>query len=237
MGSFLVERLQGCQIDESLRKDMCEIWLEELINHQSVDVCRAFEQIYNKKNTGVDVLREQASSEQGGVYVAWGIGKEGLLAVARVSTKDSLGLSEQLCQDGSATAVYLDNYAVKSRVPEHESGSLFREIVNRARRDLILGRVAFLRRYLDERSEVDRGCVIIDEHVRAINPPTYEYSDGVMKDGWVGGVNGDWRLHSVQFPDEHSQENSQETAVCGDLSSRIGRVILSSGHHCLQPVS
>lgn len=194
-----VYRLQPNDM-ESHRQAICALWLDYLLDRRPMDVEQAMSQVYDAENTGLEVLREQAAQASAGLYVAYR-GHQ-MISAARIGISDTLGLGSMLSGGSRTKPLYVVNYGTNSR--RTNDFRSFASIAQTARHDLApaySGKLpTHLRMYLDE-SEIDDTA---QERISHINPETYEQSAGVVNGRRVGGIDGDYRLHSVQFPTEES---------------------------------
>ena len=208
-------RLSGGDITDSLCDDLRCLWVESLV-HVKPDISASeIRRLYQSEQLTPEVLRRQADLAEGGIYVA--LADASIKAAASVGRTDALGLASDIPDVQDNNLIYLERYGARNM----KRWDLFRGLVNAVLNHETgpNNRPTYLGMYIDERA------LLLPGHVKDINPQNHQVSRIVKRDS-VGGVAGNYRLHTAQLQTDGSWE-WLATITDGERAARLlGEVCL-----------
>ena len=208
-------RLSGGDITDSLCDELRHLWVESLV-HVKPDISASeTRRLYQSEQFTPKVLRRQADLAEGGIYVA--LADASIEAAASVGRTDALGLASDIPDVQDNNLIYLERYGARNM----KRWDLFRGLVN-AVLNYETGpnnRLIYLGMYIDEQA------LLLPGHVKDINPQNHQVSRIVKHDS-VGGIAGNYRLHTAQLQTDGSWE-WLATITDGERAARLlGEVCL-----------
>ena len=186
-----VEKLRPEVINESMRQIVCGLLVNgiEFRSREEPNIAKIMDHVYNA-NT-VQTLREIASRKDSGLYVA----RPGqvALAAAIISLQERDGAPRYDDPDKPDNLMYMGHFGVATNDDTWECH--FMDIIKQARSDFGNKEVTGLGAYVDVDDDDS-----IPKAVENLNPKTYKVFGGKADvDGYIDGVPGCYRLHTVKF--------------------------------------
>ena len=186
-----VEKLRPEVINESMRQIVCGLLVNgiEFRSREEPNIAKIMDHVYNA-NT-VQTLREIASRKDSGLYVA----RPGqvALAAAIISLQERDGAPRYDESDKPDNLMYMGHFGVATNDDAWERH--FMDIIKQARSDFGNKKVTGLGAYVDVDDDDN-----IPKAVESLNPETYKVFGGEAGvDGYIDGVPGCYRLHTVKF--------------------------------------
>ena len=196
-----VEKLRPEVINESMRQIVCGLLVNgiEFRSREEPNIAKIMGYVYNT-NT-VQTLQEIASRKDSGLYVARP-GQVTLaegqvaLAAAIISLQERDGAPRYDDPDKPAALMYMGHLGVATNDDAWERH--FIDIIKQARADFGNKKVTGLGAYVDVDDDDN-----IPKAVESLNPETYKVFGGEAGvDGYIDGMPGRYRLHTVKFTKE-----------------------------------
>ena len=186
-----VEKLRPEVINESMRQIVCGLLVNgiEFRSREEPNIAKIMGYVYNA-NT-VQTLREIASRKDSGLYVA----RPGqvALAAAIISLQERDGAPRYDDPDKPDNLMYMGHFGVATNDDTWKRH--FIDIIKQARSDFGNKKVTGLGAYVDVDDDDN-----IPKAVESLNPETYKVFGGEAGvDGYIDGVPGCYRLHTVKF--------------------------------------
>ena len=186
-----VEKLRPEVINESMRQIVCGLLVNgiEFRSREEPNIAKIMGYVYNT-NT-VQTLREIASRKDSGLYVA----RPGqvALAAAIISLQERDGAPRYDDPNKPDNLMYMGHFGVATNDDTWERH--FIGIIKQARSDFGNKKVTGLGAYVDVDDDDN-----IPKAVENLNPKTYKVFGGEAGvDGYIDGVPGCYRLHTVKF--------------------------------------
>ena len=189
-----VEKLRLGDIDESMRQIVCGLLVNgvEYRSREEPNIAKIMGYVYNT-NT-VQTLQEIASREDSGLYVArWG---QVALAATIISLQERDGAPRYDEPDKPDNLMYMGHFGVATNDGTWERH--FIDIIKQVRSDFGNKKVTGLGAYVDVGDDNK-----IPKAVENLNPRTYRVFGGEAGvDGYIDGMPGRYRLHTVKFTKE-----------------------------------
>lgn len=189
-----VEKLRLGDIDESMRQIVCGLLVNgvEFRSREEPNIAKIMGYVYNT-NT-VQTLQEIASREDSGLYVArWG---QVALAATIISLQERDGAPRYDEPDKPDNLMYMGHFGVATNDGTWERH--FIDIIKQVRSDFGNKKVTGLGAYVDVGDDNK-----IPKAVENLNPRTYRVFGGEAGvDGYIDGMPGRYRLHTVKFTKE-----------------------------------
>ena len=200
---------------DSLCDELRHLWVESLV-HVKPDIS-AYEtrRLYQSKQFTPEVLRRQADLAEGGIYVA--LADASIKAAASVGRTDALGLASDIPDVQDNNLIYLERYGARNM----KRWDLFRGLVSAVLNHETgpNNQLIYLGMYIDEQA------LLLPGHVKDINSQNHQVSRIVKHDS-VGGITGNYRLHTAQLQTDGSWE-WLATITDGERAARLlGEVCL-----------
>lgn len=188
---YEVERLAPGDINEDRRRIICGLLVNgaEFRSRGEPNIAEIMGGVY-KANTA-QTLRETASREDSGLYVA----RQGGIALAAtiISLQERPDAPHYNNANIPNKLMYMGHFGVSTN--DGTWRDLFTDIVGRARSDFGDKEVAGLGAYVSIGDDNE-----LPEAVRRLNPKTYKvFGEEAGVDGYIDGVPGRYRLHTVEF--------------------------------------
>lgn len=188
---YCVEKLAPEAIDDNTRRIVCSLLVNgvEFRSRGEPNMAKIMGYVYNA-NT-VQTLQEIASREDFGLYVArWG---QTALAATIISLQERDGAPRYDDPDKPAGLMYMGHLGVATNDDTWKRH--FMGIVKQARSDFGNKKVTGLGAYVSVGDDNE-----LPEAVRRLNPKTYKvFGEEAGVDGYIDGVPGRYRLHTVEF--------------------------------------
>ena len=186
-----VEKLRPGDINEETREIVCGLLVNgiEFRSREEPNIAKIMGYVYNT-NT-VQTLREIASRKDSGLYVA----RPGqvALAAAIISLQERDGAPRYDDPNKPDNLMYMGHFGVATNDDTWERH--FIGIIKQARSDFGNKKVTGLGAYVDVDDDDN-----IPKAVENLNPKTYKVFGGEAGvDGYIDGVPGCYRLHTVKF--------------------------------------
>lgn len=189
-----VEKRRLGDIDESMRQIVCGLLVNgvEFRSREEPNIAKIMGYVYNT-NT-VQTLQEIASREDSGLYVArWG---QVALAATIISLQERDGAPRYDEPDKPDNLMYMGHFGVATNDGTWERH--FIDIIKQVRSDFGNKKVTGLGAYVDVGDDNK-----IPKAVENLNPRTYRVFGGEAGvDGYIDGMPGRYRLHTVKFTKE-----------------------------------
>lgn len=204
-----IGRLTPGRIDRKTQMAICDMWsrAKSLTDGKNTDP-GLMRIIY--ENNSPDNLRRKARRWNSGTYVVQRLGRDGLLAAARITIVTSR-MAPQYGDSQAGRPMYMEIFGASDDAEEAWPDYL-QSIVDQARKDFgrsMGSRITKLCAYASPGADERFG-----DAVRDINPRTYEKHGGEKGSfGAVGGVSGLYFRHDVKF------ETPQTSHICEALNS------------------
>lgn len=190
-----IGRLRLEEIDDKATRGICDIWsgAKSLTDRKKTDP-GLMRIIYG--NNSPDNLRREARRWNSGTYVVQRLGRDGLLAAARITIVTSR-IAPQYGDSQAGRPMYMEIFGASDDAEEAWPDYL-QSMVDQARKDFgrsMGSRITKLCAYASSGADKRFG-----DAVRDINPRTYEKHGGEGGSfGDVGGVSGLYFRHDVEF--------------------------------------
>jgi len=193
-----VEKLRPEDINEETRRIVCGLLVNgiEFRSREEPNIAKIMGYVYNA-NT-VQTLREIASRKDSGLYVA----RQGqvtlaegqvALAAAIIGLQERDGAPRYDDPDKPDNLMYMGHFGVATNDGTWKRH--FIDIIKQARSDFGNKKVTGLGAYVDVDDDDN-----IPKAVESLNPETYKVFGGEAGvDGYIDGVPGCYRLHTVKF--------------------------------------
>lgn len=208
-------RLSGGDITNSLCDELRHLWVESLVHVKpDISACET-RRLYQSEQFTPEVLRRQADLAEGGIYVA--LADASIKAAASVGRTDALGLASDIPDVQDNNLIYLERYGARNM----KRWDLFRGLVSAVLNHETgpNNQLIYLGMYIDEQA------LLLPGYVKDINPQNHQVSRIVKHDS-VGGIAGNYRLHTAQLQTDGSWE-WLATITDGERAARLlGEVCL-----------
>ena len=211
-----IGRLRLEEIDDKTTRGICDIWsgAKSLTDGKNTDP-GLMRIIYG--NNSPDNLRREACKRDSGTYVVQRLGRDSLLAAARITIVTSR-MAPQYGDSQAGRPMYMEIFGASDDAEEAWPDYL-QSMVNQARKDFgrsMGSRITKLCAYASSGADKRFG-----DAVRDINPRTYEKHGGEKGSfGDVGGVSGLYFRHDVEF--ETPQTSHIREALSNTARSLLG---------------
>lgn len=188
---YCVEKLAPEAIDENTRRIVCGLLVNgiEFRSREEPNIAKIMGYVYNAST--VQTLQEIASRKDSGLYVA----RQGqvALAAAIISLQERDGAPRYDDPDKPDNLMYMGHFGVATNDDAWKRH--FIDIIKQARSDFGNKKVTGLGAYVSVGDDNE-----LPEAVRRLNPKTYKvFGEEAGVDGYIDGVPGRYRLHTVEF--------------------------------------
>lgn len=188
---YCVEKLAPEAIDENTRRIVCGLLVNgiEFRSREEPNIAKIMGYVYNAST--VQTLQEIASRKDSGLYVA----RQGqvALAAAIISLQERDGAPRYDDPDKPDNLMYMGHFGVATNDDAWKRH--FIDIIKQARSDFGNKKVTGLGAYVSVGDDNE-----LPEAVRRLNPKTYKvFGEEAGVDGYIDGVPGHYRLHTVEF--------------------------------------